>query len=65
MFAGAPLLPFNKNLLLLRFAEYDGELHRLFLVRIIGTAPGAHRLLKGLARPLKSGASWPAAGGRR
>lgn len=65
MFAGAPLLPFNKNLLLLRFAEYDGELHRLFCVRIIGTAHGAHRLLKGLARPLKSGASWPAAGGRR
>ena len=31
-FAGTPLVVFTENLLLLRFAEYDGELHRLFCV---------------------------------
>ncbi len=31
-FAGTPLVVFTENLLLLRFAEYAGELHRLFSV---------------------------------
>jgi circadian clock protein KaiC len=31
-FAGSPLVVFAENLLLLRYAEYQGELHRLFAV---------------------------------
>lgn len=31
-FAGTPLVVFAENLLLLRYAEYEGELHRLFSV---------------------------------
>jgi circadian clock protein KaiC len=31
-FAGTPLVVFTENLLLLRLAEYDGKLHRLFCV---------------------------------
>jgi circadian clock protein KaiC len=31
-FAGSPLIVFAENLLLLRYAEYQGELHRIFAV---------------------------------
>ena len=31
-FAGSPLIVFAENLLLLRYAEYQGELHRVFAV---------------------------------
>jgi circadian clock protein KaiC len=31
-FSGTPLLVFAENLLLLRYAEYEGELHRVFAV---------------------------------